>query len=347
MKTPSLYPRAGWLFILTLAILTCGIKVIAQTTDSNLVPIVTVQATQPMATMSNAGVFTVFRAGNTNATLNVWFDLGGTASNGVDYAAISNHLVEIPAGVTSNTVVITPIESAAMSVVKTVVLTLTNSPLLNPVNYQIGSPSQAVVYIEENGATNLPPSVSIIEPKDGDLFYTPTNILILAKASDPGRFSHQRRILRRPAGSRFWNARCARSAGRQRHYWLGVFLQLAQSVRLLAVFLYRRWLQTTAASPPLLRRSTSLCCQGPPTNLPPVVRIVSPANGSVFRAPINLPLYAFASDPDGSVTSVQFFAGANSLGFGQRLPVVEPLASGNVIVVGGPRRRFIRPIYSS
>ena len=185
MKTPSLYPRAGWLFILTLAILTCGIKVIAQTTDSNLVPIVTVQATQPMATMSNAGVFTVFRAGNTNATLNVWFDLGGTASNGVDYAAISNHLVEIPAGVTSNTVVITPIESAAMSVVKTVVLTLTNSPLLNPVNYQIGSPSQAVVYIEENGATNLPPSVSIIEPKDGDLFYTPTNILILAKASDP------------------------------------------------------------------------------------------------------------------------------------------------------------------
>ena len=80
--------------------------------------------------------------------------------------------------------------------------------------------------------------------------------------------------------------------------------------------------------------------QGPPTNLPPVVRMISPANGSVFRAPINIPLYAFANDPDGSVTSVEFFAGTNSLGFGQRLPVVTPLAGGG-IAVGGP----LPPIY--
>ena len=80
--------------------------------------------------------------------------------------------------------------------------------------------------------------------------------------------------------------------------------------------------------------------QGPPTNLPPVVRIISPANGSVFHAPINIPLYAYANDPDGSVTSVEFFAGTNSLGFGQRLPVVTPLAGGG-IVVGGP----VPPIY--
>ena len=127
----------------------------------------------------------MFRAGNTNATLNVWFDLSGTASNGVDYAAISNHLVEIPAGVTSNTVVITPLAGTSSSVAKTVVLTLTNSPLMTPVNYAIGSPSQAMVYIEGNGVTNLPPEVSIIQPSEGAVFYTPTNILILAKASDP------------------------------------------------------------------------------------------------------------------------------------------------------------------
>ena len=109
MKTPHFYLKAGLRFILPFAIVTCGTKVLAQTTDSNLIPVVTVQATQPIATATNAGVFTLFRAGNTNATLNVWFDLSGTASNGVDYAAISNHLVEIPAGVTSNTVVITPL----------------------------------------------------------------------------------------------------------------------------------------------------------------------------------------------------------------------------------------------
>ena len=68
--------------------------------------------------------------------------------------------------------------------------------------------------------------------------------------------------------------------------------------------------------------------------------MVSPANGSVFHAPINLPLFAFASDPDGFVTSVEFFAGTNSLGLGQRLPVVTPLAGGG-IVIGGP----VPPIY--
>ncbi|HLX94696.1 MAG TPA: Ig-like domain-containing protein, partial [Verrucomicrobiae bacterium] len=58
----------------------------------------------------------------------------------------------------------------------------------------------------------------------------------------------------------------------------------------------------------------------------PVVRMISPANGSVFHAPIDLPLFAFANDPDGSVASVEFFAGTNSLGFGQHIPV--PVAAG-------------------
>ena len=50
--------------------------------------------------------------------------------------------------------------------------------------------------------------------------------------------------------------------------------------------------------------------------------------------------FAFASDPDGFVTSVEFFAGTNSLGLGQRVPVAVPLASGG-IVIGGP----VPPIY--
>ena len=50
MKTPNFYLKAGLLFILPFAILTCGTKVLAQTTDSNLIPVVTVQATQPIAT---------------------------------------------------------------------------------------------------------------------------------------------------------------------------------------------------------------------------------------------------------------------------------------------------------
>src|SRR5262249_26358059 len=57
----------------------------------------------------------------------------------------------------------------------------------------------------------------------------------------------------------------------------------------------------------------------PPTNYPPVVRITSPPNGAFFRGPVNIPIYAYARDRDGSVTSVEFFEGTNSLGLGQGL----------------------------
>ncbi|MBW8865685.1 MAG: hypothetical protein JF609_12350, partial [Verrucomicrobia bacterium] len=70
---------------------------------------------------------------------------------------------------------------------------------------------------------------------------------------------------------------------------------------------------------------------GPPTNIPPVVRIASPANGSVFHTPIDIPLYSFANDADGSVVSVEFFANSNSLGFGRRLPV--PSAAGSMTAI--------------
>jgi hypothetical protein len=60
------------------------------------------------------------------------------------------------------------------------------------------------------------------------------------------------------------------------------------------------------------------------SNLPPVVRITSPPNGAIFRAPLNLPLFAYAADPDGFVTSVEFFAGATGLGFGHPVTAVPP-----------------------
>jgi hypothetical protein len=338
MNTLRSWLKGGSLLVLSFALLAGGARVFAQTVDSNLVPVVTVQATQPIATATNSGVFTVFRAGNTNATLNVWYDLGGTASNGVDYAPIPPHLVEIAAGATSNTIVITPLTNTPSSVARTVVLQLTNSPLLTPVNYEIGSPSGAVVYIEANGATNLPPAVSIITPNDGAVFYTPTNILILAKAVDP-------------AGS---VTNVEFFAGTNDLGQGGMVVLDPPGVGGVTgpVYLFN-WLNPSPGDYPLTAVATDnggasttsapvniSVLQGPPTNLPPVVRMISPANGSVFHAPINLPLFAFATDPDGSVASVEFFDGTNRLGLGQRVPVVTPLANGG-IVVGGP----VPPIY--
>jgi hypothetical protein len=64
---------------------------------------------------------------------------------------------------------------------------------------------------------------------------------------------------------------------------------------------------------------------GSPSNFPPLVRITSPPNMASFNAPVNVPLVAFAQAPFGGVQSVEFFAGTNSLGFGQSLPVAVPL----------------------
>jgi hypothetical protein len=53
----------------------------------------------------------------------------------------------------------------------------------------------------------------------------------------------------------------------------------------------------------------------PPTaNAPPSVSITNPAAGASFIAPTTVTIQAAASDSDGSVTNVQFFDGASSLG---------------------------------
>ncbi len=49
-------------------------------------------------------------------------------------------------------------------------------------------------------------------------------------------------------------------------------------------------------------------------NRPPTVAIVSPPNGAVFCAPLDLRLVAAAGDLDGWVVAVEFFDGTNSLG---------------------------------
>jgi hypothetical protein len=50
------------------------------------------------------------------------------------------------------------------------------------------------------------------------------------------------------------------------------------------------------------------------TNQPPSVSITSPANNAIFTAPASITVSATASDSDGTVTQVQFFAGATLIG---------------------------------
>ncbi len=303
----------------------------AQTGSS--VPIVGAYATQPVATMAQPGAFTIYRYLNTNATLNVWYDLGGTASNGVDYATIAPHLLQIPAGSTSNTIVITPLKNPPAGVVETVVLTLTNSPLMTPVNYQIGWPSAATVYILPPDVSNLPPVVKFDSangnPTNGQVFYAPADIWLEADASDPdssvtnveffangadlGRGVGEVTVITDPPGTAPGTVAYVVYDFR----WQNV---PTNNYSLTAVATDNGGLSTTSAP-------VHITVQLPPTNsFPPVVRITSPPNGATFFAPINIPLcaYARAFDWRGNVfydrvTNLEFYADGMDLGPGQHM----------------------------
>ena len=51
-----------------------------------------------------------------------------------------------------------------------------------------------------------------------------------------------------------------------------------------------------------------------PANKPPVATLTAPANGATFTGPAHVVLTATASDPDGTVSKVEFFSGATKLG---------------------------------
>jgi glucose/arabinose dehydrogenase len=69
----------------------------------------------------------------------------------------------------------------------------------------------------------------------------------------------------------------------------------------------------------------------PPPNIPPTIAITNPVNGAVFFAPATVTIEAEASDADGTVTQVEFFDGAASLGIDATAPysVAAGLAAGS------------------
>lgn len=316
----------GGLFLLSALIFAGGTPAIAQTSGLSTIPVVSIQATQPLASSpGQPGVFTVFRQGDTDETLNVYCQIGGSASNGVDYAQISN-FVTILAGETSNTITITPLAAPSPgAVTKTVSMLLAPSPLLNPVNYEIGVPSNAVVFITSPGVTNLPPTVGIVSPSDGSIFYTPTNIMLIAKV-----------------GAQVGTVTNVEFFANSTDLGPGSSIVLdppgVNGVTGL-VYVYQ-WQDPAAAKYSLTAVASDsdgastispavniTVFPGPATN-PPIVRIISPANGAVFFAPVDIPLLASVDvPPDSRLAGVQFFDGTTSLGFGQPVPL--PVAAGN------------------
>ena len=167
--------------------------------------VVTVLATDPDATEIplvppgmgmmqrwDPAVFTISRTGDTGFPVTVYYSLGGTASNRIDYSSLPGSIT-IPAGALSAEVTVDPIDDLLVEGTETVEVSIqpVACPAIYPPPpgcYEVGSPSSAVAYIHDNDTaprTNQPPSVKLISPRDRAEFKAPATIFLQAGAGDP------------------------------------------------------------------------------------------------------------------------------------------------------------------
>jgi hypothetical protein len=302
-------------------------------------PFVSVQATDPLASEpgNNPGSFTISRTGDTNAALTIPFSLGGTASNGVDYANIPTSIT-LAAGQFSTNIAVMPISAPKSTGYKTVKLTLRRESLGRGESappFIIGSLNHALIYIVYN-YTNVPPGVSLVTPTNGASFLSKPNIVLAATASDSngwvtavqflangnsigavsnypfGRFPLQPLVIRESHGS-VVPVLPGAHLNRFQFVWTDV---PPGAYTLEVVATDNAGLQTTSKAVDITVT----------TNLPvPQVRIINPAKGAEFpdQAPIHL--YAAAGETNGVVDTVEFFSNGNSLGTASNYLAAEPV----------------------
>ena len=132
-------------------------------------PTVTIAATTASTAEGSSlpGVFTVSRSGDTSSSLMVIYTMGGTATNGIDYAPLSGSAT-IPAGSASAPINVVPVDDSLVEGSETVVLTLSADPA-----YTVGSPNSATVTIADNDAPAA--SITVTTPQGGETWRVKSN----------------------------------------------------------------------------------------------------------------------------------------------------------------------------
>ena len=281
------------------------------TTGTNWV--VTITAPDPGASEAgDPGLFRVARGTNTTGNLLVFLSITGTALNGADYQAISNRVL-IADGATSATFAVTPIDDAIPEPTESV----TARVILAPTGffpYRIGSPNTATVNITDNDGfvpSNQPPVVNIVQPTNNALFLAPANISIEAIAQDSDGFVTSVEFFANNQSLGFGTT--PNPANTSSNFYSLTWSNVPPGAYDLTAKATDDGGAMRISSPVHIVVGTNL---PPATNVPPIVNIVRPTNNAVFLAPTNIALRAFARDFDGLVTSVEFFANNQSLGFG-------------------------------
>jgi hypothetical protein len=142
----------------------------------------------PIIDRPNIAAFTVKRDRGTNLPLTVYYSLGGTAENGVDYRRLDSSVV-IPAGAWSASIVVYPLDDRLVEGTETVIASLDPIACIaafqpSPDCYLVGEPAKATAYIRDNDFANQPPKVEITKPASGEIFIAPADIDVVATVRD-------------------------------------------------------------------------------------------------------------------------------------------------------------------
>jgi hypothetical protein len=159
--------------------------------------------------------------------------------------------------------------------------------------------TSASVSITVNDPPNQAPSVSITSPANNATYTALASVPIAADAADSDGTV---------AKVEFFNGGAklgedADANGGWTYTWSGV---AAGSYSLTAVATDDDGAATTSTAINITVND--------PSNTPPTVSITSPSDGSSYAAPASISIFADASDADGSVVLVEFFAGAAKIG---------------------------------
>ncbi len=158
------------------------------------------------------------------------------------------------------------------------------------------------VTITVNNPANQPPTISWLAPANNATFTTPVNITLSVSAGDVDGTVSKVSFFR--GNTKLGDVNPPLSGSTYTYVWNNV---PAGSYTLKAVAYDNKGDSTTTPTRSIIVND--------PANIPPQVSITKPANNAQFVAPAQINLEANASDPDGNVTTVQYFhGGSNSIG---------------------------------
>lgn len=245
-------------------------------------PLVEVLATDPTALRgASSAAFTFVRDRGAEADLLVQFSIAGTAVNGVDYKEIKAELL-IPTGFLAADLVIEPIADSPNHGNKTVVLMLATNA-----NYWLDGHRRAAATIVDDLYNDKPPTVSLTSPADGAVFTLPAVVTLEATAADPDDAIKKVSFYAndRPLGA-VTNSPFTLS-------WtnppVGAWALFARAVD--------QFGKSTLSDPVHITV----------TNAPPVINILSPANGATLPVGSDVTIQAEVTDSDDAVVRVRIY----------------------------------------